>query len=251
MLQVTDETTLETSSTFAPATAARTKLERKRNRIPTPSSSNRKKKSHSDEPRASIVPSTDASDADQFLFHEPFVAHIHLPPVTIEQLLGLRGDVPDVHLWSTNELGEFFRQQGFDFVASVLHKHRLNGEDLYRLRREEVLRMRTLKLGKALKLWNVIEQIQRQHFSSSWCSCPFFYVNFFPTARVYLDWRHARAYVFSFTMRLSRRLFMLASPWVWPPPSDQTRRPFIRLLCSVHCSIIFSRSTGSQQISLG
>ena len=87
--------------------------------------------------------------------------------MTIEQLLGLRGDIPNVHNWSTDELNAFFHQQGYDYASVVLHKHRVNGDELYRLTREQVFIMSALKIGKALKLWNVIEQIQRNNPSAS------------------------------------------------------------------------------------
>ena len=162
---------LETSSNSTAVATTRRKVYGKRNRSQTPSPSNRKKASRGDNPPEPMLPSTSVlttvGNNDRFPFLKPFVTHTHLPPVTIEQLLGLRGDVPDVHTWSTNELSEFFRQQGFDYASSVVHKQRLNGDDMYRLRREEVLRMKTLKLGQALKLWNVIDQIQRNDVSSS------------------------------------------------------------------------------------
>jgi hypothetical protein len=168
---VPNEMIFETSSKSAALTTVERKMYVKRNRSRTSSSSNRKKTSRRDKEPEPLVPSTSVlttfGNDDEFPFRKPFVTHTHLPPVTIEQLLGLRGDVPDVHSWSSNELSEFFREQGFDGASSVVHKQGLNGEDMYQLRREEVLHMKTLKLGQALKLWNVIDQIQRKHVSSS------------------------------------------------------------------------------------
>lgn len=102
---------------------------------------------------------------DEYLFRKPLITNNNLPPITIEQLLGLRGDIPDVHKWSTNELIEFFLQQGYEYASIVLNKFHINGNKLYELTREQVFRMSTLKIGKALKLWNVIEQIQRKFLS--------------------------------------------------------------------------------------
>jgi len=126
---------------------------KKRHRSQTCSSTNKTKKSRSD----SIEPS----------FRKPLVTNNNLPPVTIEQLLGLRGDIPDVHNWTTDALIEFFRQQGYEYASIVLNKLHINGNKLYELKREQVFHMSTLKIGKALKLWNVIEQIQRNNLSSS------------------------------------------------------------------------------------
>lgn len=97
------------------------------------------------------------------MFRKPFIVNHNLPPVTIEQLLGLRGDIPDVHNWTTDDLIAFFHQQGYEYAAIVLAKHQINGNQLYELKREQVFRMSTLKIGKSLKLWNVIEQIQRNN----------------------------------------------------------------------------------------
>lgn len=98
---------------------------------------------------------------------KPLVTNHNLPPVTIEQLLGLRGDIPDVHHWTINDLNKFFHQQGYEYASIVLNQHQINGDKLYQLTREQVFRLSTLKIGKALKLWNVIEQIQRNNLSSS------------------------------------------------------------------------------------
>lgn len=128
--------------------------DKKRTRSQTDSSSSKTKKSrlnktHEDHTR------------------KPLVTNSNLPPVTIEQLLGLRGDIPDVHHWTINDLIEFFHQQGYEYASIVLNQHQINGDKLYQLTREQVFRMSSLKIGKALKLWNVIEQIQRNNLSSS------------------------------------------------------------------------------------
>lgn len=109
----------------------------------------------------------DSSDIVEPIVRKPFVTNNNLPPVTIEQLLGLRGDIPDVHSWTTDDLINFFDQQGYEYASIVLNQHHINGNTLYELTREQVFHMSTLKLGKALKLWNVIEQIQRNNISSS------------------------------------------------------------------------------------
>ena len=132
-------------------------LNKKRTRSQTCSSTNKTKKSRPDETPDVIEP----------VFRKPLVTNNNLPPVTIEQLLGLRGDIPDVHNWTTNDLIEFFHQQGYEYAAIVLHQHHINGDKLYELKREQVFRMSTLKIGKALKLWNVIEQIQQNNLSST------------------------------------------------------------------------------------
>lgn len=102
---------------------------------------------------------------DEHVFRKPLVTYNNLPPITIEQLLGLRGDIPDVHNWTTNQLNEFFYQQGFEYASILLNKLNVNGHKLYELKREQVFRMSTLKIGKAIKLWNVIEQIQKKSLS--------------------------------------------------------------------------------------
>jgi hypothetical protein len=130
---------------------------KKRNRSQTSSSTTRNKRSRL----------TKTSDPIEHVFRKPLVTNNNLPPVTIEQLLGLRGDIPDVHQWTTDDLIDFFHQQGYEYAAIVLNKHQINGKKLYELKREQVFRMSTLKIGKALKLWNVIEQIQRNNLSSS------------------------------------------------------------------------------------
>lgn len=100
---------------------------------------------------------------DDHLFRKPFDRYHQLPPVTIEQLLGLRGDIPDVHNWSIEQLDQFFQQQGFEYASSLLYQYQINGNELYQLKREDVFRKSPLKVGKTLKLWNVIEQIQQRN----------------------------------------------------------------------------------------
>lgn len=107
------------------------------------------------------------SDSVEQIVRKPLVIHNNLPPITIEQLLGLRGDIPDVHNWSTSNLVEFFHQQGYEYASIVLNTHEINGDKLYELKREQVFHLSTLKIGKALKLWNVIEQIQRNNLTSA------------------------------------------------------------------------------------
>jgi hypothetical protein len=128
---------------------------KKRNRSQTCSSTNKTKKSR-------LVKT---SDPIEHVFRKPLVTNNNLPPVTIEQLLGLRGDIPDVHNWTTHDLNEFFQQQGYEYASIILNKYHINGKKLYELKREQVFDMSTLKIGKALKLWNVIEQIQRNNLS--------------------------------------------------------------------------------------
>ena len=116
------------------------------------------------------------SDPVEHVFRKPLVTNNNLPPVTIEQLLGLRGDIPDVHNWTTNDLNEFFHQQGYEYASIVLNKYHINGNKLYELKREQVFHMSTLKIGKALKLWNVIEQIQRNNLLRNKFSFVFFFL---------------------------------------------------------------------------
>lgn len=131
---------------------------KKRSRSQTPSSSPLKTK------RTRLIKT---SDSFEQIVRKPLVIHNNLPPITIEQLLGLRGDIPDVHNWTTNDLVEFFHQQGYEYASTVLNTHDINGDKLYELKREQVFHLSTLKIGKALKLWNVIEQIQRNNLSLS------------------------------------------------------------------------------------
>lgn len=105
------------------------------------------------------------NNPDEHVFRKPLTTYNNLPPITIEQLLGLRGDIPDVHNWSTDQLNEFLNQQGYEYASILLNKHNINGNKLYELKREQVFRMSTLKIGKALKLWNAIEQIQQKSLS--------------------------------------------------------------------------------------
>lgn len=100
---------------------------------------------------------------DDHVFRKPFDRYDPLPPVTIEQLLGLRGDIPDVHQWPIDQLNEFFQQQGFEYASSLLYQYEIDGNQLYKLKREDVFRLSPLKVGKTLKLWNVIEQIQQRN----------------------------------------------------------------------------------------
>jgi hypothetical protein len=176
------ENTLTNGSIFMPpppsslslssssSSSSNTKSNKKRNRSQT-TPSNESKKSRlvktSDPIRPSSPPSIlpIVNNTDEHLFRKPLIINNNLPPITIEQLLGLRGDIPDVHNWSTNELNEFFHQQGYEYASIVLNKHHINGTKLYGLKREQVFRMSTLKIGKALKLWNVIEQIQQKSLS--------------------------------------------------------------------------------------
>ena len=130
---------------------------KKRTRSRTESSTTRTKKSRLNK----------TLDSHEDHTRKPLLTNNNLPPVTIEQLLGLRGDIPDVHHWTINDLNEFFHQQGYEYASIVLDQHQINGDKLYQLTREQVFRMSTLKIGKALKLWNVIEQIQRNNLSSS------------------------------------------------------------------------------------
>ncbi|CAF3071184.1 unnamed protein product [Rotaria socialis] len=130
---------------------------KRRNRSQTCSATNKTKKSRIES----------ISNPVEHIVRKPLVTNNNLPPVTIEQLLGLRGDIPDVHNWTTNDLINFFHQQGYEYASIVLNQHHINGNKLYELKREQVFHLSTLKIGKALKLWNVIEQIQRNNISSS------------------------------------------------------------------------------------
>ncbi|CAF2634750.1 unnamed protein product [Rotaria sp. Silwood2] len=131
---------------------------KKRNRSQTYSTTNKNNK------KTRLI---DTSDSIEPIIRKPLVTNNNLPPVTIEQLLGLRGDIPDVHNWTINDLIEFFHQQGYEYASILLNQHHINGNKLYELTREQVFHMSTLKIGKALKLWNVIEQIQRNNHSLS------------------------------------------------------------------------------------
>ena len=132
---------------------------KKRPRNATPSPGNSRKRTR---PTRLSEPLHSSSPLEH-VFLKPFIVNQNLPPVTIEQLLGLRGDIPDVHNWTTDHLIAFFHQQGYEYAAIILAKHQINGNQLYELKREQVFRMSTLKIGKSLKLWNVIEQIQRNN----------------------------------------------------------------------------------------
>ncbi|CAF2400534.1 unnamed protein product [Rotaria sp. Silwood2] len=163
------ENTLTNGSIVIPSTSSTTKSNHKRSRNETipPTAS---KKPCLIKTSDSILSSSPTilpivNNPDEHLFRKPSITNNNLPPITIEQLLGLRGDIPDVHNWSTNELNEFFHQQGYEYASIVLNKHHINGNKLYGLKREQVFRMSTLKIGKALKLWNVIEQIQQKSLS--------------------------------------------------------------------------------------
>ncbi|CAF3396452.1 unnamed protein product [Rotaria sp. Silwood1] len=156
-------------SIVIPPTSSTAKPNNKRNRSET-ISPNESKKPCLIKTSESIVSSSSTilpivNNPDEHSFRKPLITNNNLPPITIEQLLGLRGDIPDVHNWSTNELNEFFHQQGYEYASIVLNKHHINGNKLYELKREQVFRMSTLKIGKALKLWNVIEQIQQKSLS--------------------------------------------------------------------------------------
>lgn len=102
---------------------------------------------------------------DAHLFRKPLLIHQNLPPITIEQLLGVRGDIPDVHHWTIENLNDFFSQQGYEYARILFNQYQINGNKLYELKREDLFRMSILKIGKLLKLWNIIEQIQRKSFS--------------------------------------------------------------------------------------
>ena len=135
---------------------------KKRTRSQTPTSIE-SKKSRFDQELPFV--NTNTNNSDEYTFRKPLITNHNLPPITIEQLLGLRGDIPDVHNWSTDDLNQFFHQQGYEYASILLNKHEINGNKLYELEREQVFRMSTLKIGNALKLWNVIEQIQQKFFS--------------------------------------------------------------------------------------
>ncbi|CAF1131306.1 unnamed protein product [Rotaria sp. Silwood1] len=131
---------------------------KKRNRSQTYSTTNKNNK------KTRLI---NTSDSIEHIVRKPLVTNNHLPPVTIEQLLGLRGDIPDVHNWTIDDLIEFFHKQGYEYASILLNQYHINGNKLYELTREQVFHMSTLKIGKALKLWNVIEQIQRNNHSPS------------------------------------------------------------------------------------
>lgn len=163
------DNTRTNGSIFPPPLPVATK---KRNRSQTnPSNANKKARSSmitsNQEHRPSIPPCLLplVNNPDEHIFRRPTITKPNLPPITIEQLLGLRGDIPDVHNWTTHDLNEFFHQQGYDYASILLNQYQINGNRLYELKREQVFRMSTLKIGKTLKLWNVMEQIQRKFFS--------------------------------------------------------------------------------------
>ena len=136
-------------------------------RPPPPAASSKKRT------RTQTIPSSNESNkksrlnksSDDSLFRKPVLTHPNLPPITIEQLLGIRGDIPDVHHWSIDNLNEFFSHQGYEYASILLYKYQINGSKLYELKREDLFRMSILKIGKLLKLWNIIEQIQRKSIS--------------------------------------------------------------------------------------
>jgi len=171
------ENTLTNGSVFMPplppssplSSSSNTKSNKKRSRSQTVSP-NESKKSRLIKTSDPILSSSPpilpiVNNHDEHVFRKPLVTNNILPPITIEQLLGLRGGIPDVHNWSTNDLNEFFHQQGYEYASILLNQYNINGNKLYELKREQVFRMSTLKIGKALKLWNVIEQIQRKSLS--------------------------------------------------------------------------------------
>ncbi|CAF0782370.1 unnamed protein product [Didymodactylos carnosus] len=81
--------------------------------------------------------------------------------LTMELILGLNGEIPDVHSWTTDDLNKFFTLNGYDYASQVFKKYRINGNNFYSLNKELVFKKSMLKVGKALKLWNVIQQIQQ------------------------------------------------------------------------------------------
>ena len=167
---IEENTHINESITIPPSsTSSAKKKNYKRNRSETLSINESKKSCLAKTPDSVVSPSfttlSTINHYDEYVFRKPLTVNNSLPPITIEQLLGLRGDIPDVHNWSTNQLNEYFYQQGYDYASVVLNKHNINGNKLYELKREQVFRMSTLKIGKALKLWNVIEQIQRKSSS--------------------------------------------------------------------------------------
>ncbi|CAF2044857.1 unnamed protein product [Rotaria magnacalcarata] len=175
-LPMIKENTLKNGSIINPS-ASTTRLNNKRSRSQVISSSNKSKKQCLIKTSDSILSSTPppprppstlpiVNNPDEHLFRKPLVTYNNLPPITIEQLLGLRGDIPDVHSWSTNQLNEFFYQQGYEYASIVLNKLHIDGNKLYEIKREQVFHMSTLKIGRALKLWNAIEQIQQKSLLS-------------------------------------------------------------------------------------
>lgn len=145
---------------------------KKRNRSQTnPSVANKKSRSTPITSNPEHLPSISpllsfVNNPNEHIFRKPTITtNNNLPPITIEQLLGLRGDIPDVHNWTINDLNEFFHQQGYEYASILLNQYQINGNRLYELKREQVFRMSSLKIGKTLKLWNVVEQIQRKFFS--------------------------------------------------------------------------------------
>jgi hypothetical protein len=160
------ENTRINGSAFISPCPSLTSSNKKRSRSQTTSSTESKKSRSTKTSDQEIFSSSPiVNNPDEHIFRKPLITNHNLPPITIEQLLGLRGDIPDVHNWSINDLNGFFHQQGYEYASIVLNKYQINGNKLYELTREQVFRMSTLKIGKTLKLWNVIEQIQRKFLS--------------------------------------------------------------------------------------
>lgn len=142
---------------------------KKRHRTATPSAAPKRVRSTESTgvhlaPPPALPPTTTTTTTNiEPVFRKPFLINTNLPPVTIEQLLGLRGDIPDVHDWTTEDLIAFFHQQGYEYAENLLLDNHINGNQLYQLKREDLFRLSTLKIGKSLKFWNVIEQIQRNN----------------------------------------------------------------------------------------
>lgn len=165
------ENTRINGSIFTPPPPPPAESNKKRNRSQTnPSMTNKKSRSTTITSHPEYLPSIPpllpfVNSPNEHIFRKPTITNNNLPPITIEQLLGLRGDIPDVHNWTTNDLNEFFHQQGYGYASVLLNPNQINGNRLYELKREQVFRMSSLKIGKTLKLWNVVEQIQRKFVS--------------------------------------------------------------------------------------
>lgn len=80
-------------------------------------------------------------------------------------------DIPNAFHWTTSDVVSFFRHKGFTEEANVFKEQEIDGKSLLLLKRSDVIEGLSLKLGPALKIYDLISKLQNAWRTKFYINC--------------------------------------------------------------------------------